>query len=59
VVVFEPVTLVSVLPLESYVYVVLGVEVSSFDELFVYGETPSDERRLPTGSLCWARLPFL
>jgi hypothetical protein len=32
------------------VVVMLGVEVNSFEELFVYGETPSELSRLPTGS---------
>jgi hypothetical protein len=42
--------LVCVLPLLSYVYVVPGIDVSSFDVLLVYGETPSELSRLPTGS---------
>jgi hypothetical protein len=41
---------VSVFPLLSNVWVALGVEVNSFDVLTLYGDTPSELSRLPTGS---------
>ncbi|MGC1268793.1 MAG: DUF885 family protein, partial [Candidatus Acidiferrum sp.] len=46
----EEFTSVAVLPLLSYVYVVLGVEVSSFEVFTLYGETPRELSRLPTAS---------
>jgi len=49
-VVFVPTTFVCVLPLESYVYVVLGVDVSSFEVFTLYGDTLSELKRFPTAS---------